>query len=251
MQQQIKVVKNCCYHWNPLPGFLHDQPGCSLTHTDIQPQSAVSCAATSREMFRVGINHWCSCMQPSKKKAALFAKEVCVPAKSPVQMFREMEEVERQILVYWKARGVGLSFEKHQQYKTEHKKMEVTAYPAEALCSGGVNCKGIKCQCGRFELLVEKKVLFWFYFQWKVSLHIYARMRRTILWSVTLWLEKSTSAVGEGRSFIFNVALGNKVCQQVRQSCLEHFSKVNLFFKKKVFTLHRCLAIFKITMKCD
>lgn len=48
------------------------------------------------------------------KKYQRLSKEVCVSAKTTVQMFREREEAGRQILVY-EAQRSGLRVQEHQQ----------------------------------------------------------------------------------------------------------------------------------------
>lgn len=64
------------------------------------------------------VNYQRLCMQSSKDMRARQRTFCC--CKAPVQMFTEKEEVERQILVYWKARRSGLWVQTHQQGNTEH-----------------------------------------------------------------------------------------------------------------------------------
>lgn len=53
------------------------------------PYSAVSCAATSWGMFRVGVNHWCSCAQPSKKGGVARQGSLCSCKSSGPDVQRE------------------------------------------------------------------------------------------------------------------------------------------------------------------
>lgn len=70
-------------------------------------------------MFTVRINYrWTHTR--SSKGARARQGSLC-SCGAPVQMFREREEVERQILVYWKAPRSGLWVQQHQQYDTAQK----------------------------------------------------------------------------------------------------------------------------------
>lgn len=70
-------------------------------------------------MFTVRVNYRRTCTRSSKRGRDCQGSLCSCGA--PVQMFREREEVERQILVYWKAPRGGLWVQQHQQYDTEQK----------------------------------------------------------------------------------------------------------------------------------
>lgn len=156
-------------------------------------------------------------------------------------MFREREEVERQILVYWKARWSGPRLWKTSTIQDGTQKnfgggeegerrRRSTSLPAEALCSGGVNCKRDICKRGCFKLLGRKKKKN--SLQRNVSLHIYAAGAEE--WDGPShevyfcgW-EKQGQQSARG-DLSFSAALGKKSettsWGQVRLSRLEHVSE--------------------------
>lgn len=72
-------------------------------------------------VFTVGVNHQRTRTRSSKGARACQGS-LC-SCRAPVQMFGEREEVERQILVYWKAPRSGLRVQQHQQCDTEQKNL--------------------------------------------------------------------------------------------------------------------------------
>lgn len=110
-------------------------------------------------------------MRNHQKEAALLAKEVCVPAKAPVQMFRERDgggKTNISLLessAEWASALKNINNTRRTQKivgkgEEGERRRRSTSLPAEALCSGGVNCKRNICQRGCFELLGRKKVFF-------------------------------------------------------------------------------------------
>lgn len=162
-------------------------------------------------------------------------------------MFREREEVERQILVYWKARRSGPRLWKTSTIhdgrqksfgrgRKERAHATLDSLPAEALCSGGLNCKRNICQRGCFKLLGGKLLLcfFFFYLPWAKGFFAYlckesTRVRWTISRSVILWLGKNKVSSRRWEMLHLNAGLGKKKCEttswETSQPCLEHFSE--------------------------
>lgn len=126
---------------------------------------------------------------------------------------------------------MGLGFEKHQQYKTKHKKMLVggggeraeatlDSLPAEALCSTGANCKRNICRRGCFELL-GGKMLFFCTFSKKFLYIFMQRMHKNEMdhFIKCNFVAGKKNKVRCEILFFFNAALGKKeVRQQVENT---------------------------------
>lgn len=162
-------------------------------------------------------------------------------------MFREREEVERQILVYWKARRSGPRLWKTSTIQDGTQKIfdggeegerrrRLTSLPAEALCSGRVNCKRNICQRGCFELLGRKKKVFFPFSE--MFLYIFMQREQK---NETDRLMKCNFAAGKnkvssrrGEIFILMLRFGGKVRQQVedKSDCLAWSTSLRAFGSK-------------------
>lgn len=135
-------------------------------------------------MFRVGVNHWCSCTQPSKRGGVARQGSLCSCKSSGPDVQREGGGGKTNISLLessaeWASALKNINNTRRNTKKFRRggeegeRRRRSTSLPAEALCSGGVNCKRNICQRGCFELPGRKKIKI-NSLQQNVSLHIYA-----------------------------------------------------------------------------